>query len=166
MRRKGSLVRIAAIREVRTSVATFGGGVVERLDARRPAPVEGEPVFTYQMAFDDLDRELETVQEILVSAEDAHTRNRIRRFQPDAHHRGVEPPVSTTGRCRFGARWPAIYGPQRGFESRRGRRYDAAASSPALLDQVDQTIKLLREPEIELAHGDQRRPGDSRFHGR
>ncbi len=79
MRRKGSLIRIEAIREVRTSVATFGGGVITQLDARRPAPADGEPDFTYQVVFDDLDRELETVQDKLVSAEDAHTRSRIRR---------------------------------------------------------------------------------------
>ena len=81
MRRKGSLIRIEAIREVRASVATFGGGVVERLDARRPVPEEGGDGFTYQVVFNDLDRELATVQEKLISVEDAHTRTRIRRSE-------------------------------------------------------------------------------------
>ncbi len=52
MRRKGSLIRIDAIREVRNSLATFGGGVVGKLDTRRPSPADGEPVFTYQVVFD------------------------------------------------------------------------------------------------------------------
>lgn len=148
MRRKGSFIRIEAIREVRTSVATFGAGVVETLDAQRPVPADGEPELIYQMVFDDLDRKLETAQETLVSAEDAHTRARIRRsdltrssekLTGELYDRQV-----ATRRTLAG-----IYGPERGFELAA-----VEGSTPrtvgALVDQVDQTVKVLRQPEIEV----------------
>ncbi len=148
MRRKGSLIRIEAIREVRTSVATFGNGVVERLDARRPAPPEGEPVFTYQMVFDDLNRDLETVQDKLIVAEDAHTRSRIRRTDlartSEELTTGLYDRQVATRRTLAG-----LYGPDRGFEV-AAIEGDTPRGLGGLVDQVDQTVQLLRQPEVDL----------------
>ena len=148
MRRKGSLIRIQAIREVRASLATFGAGVVERLDARRPAPPAGEPAFTYQVVFDDLDRELAAVQERLVTEEDAHMRNRIRRSNlnrtVEALTTALYERLVSTRRTLRGA-----FGPQSGFEL-AAVEGSTPEGTVGLLNQVDQTIKLLREPEVEL----------------
>ncbi len=148
MRRKGSLIRIDAIREVRNSLATFGGGVVGKLDTRRPSPADGEPVFTYQVVFDDLDRELEAAQETLVSAEDAHMRTRVRRSHlartSEELTTGLYDRQVATRRTLAG-----VFGPELGFEiaavegttpRRLGR----------LVDQVDQTVQLLRRPEVDV----------------
>ncbi len=149
MRRKGSLIRIEASREVRTSVATFGDGVVERLDARRPAPVEGDPVFTYQLVFDDLNRDLEAVQDKLIEAEDAHTRSRIRRADlartSEELTTGLYDRQVATRRTLAG-----LYGPDRGFEI-AAIEGETPRGLGGLVNQVDQTVQLLREPEVALA---------------
>ncbi len=148
MRRKGSLIRIEAIREVRNSNATFGGVVVGKLDTRRPSPADGEPVFTYQVVFDDLDRELEAVQERLVLAEDAHTRSRIRRSNlartSEELTAGLYDRQVATRRTLAG-----VFGPERGFEV-AAFEGETPRRLSGLVDQVDQTVKLLRQPEVDV----------------
>ncbi len=152
MRSKASFVRIQSVEEVRASVATYGGGIAERLQGRRQAPAgEGEALLTsinYQDLFGDLEQDLGGAQSKLVVAEDKHLRSLIRvsklRRQRDdlaskAHQRLV-----ANRRVLLG-----VFGPDRGFEvaALDGK---TPRESKAMIDQLDQTIQLMRDPEGEL----------------
>ncbi|MCP3956490.1 MAG: hypothetical protein GY719_01415 [bacterium] len=146
MRSRAAFIRNLSVEEVRASLATFGGGVVQSLDLRRGAPVEG--AFSYQEVFADLDRELEAVQSGLVSAEDEHVRRRIQVSK--VRRQSEEATTSLYDRqVKVRRALAAIYGPDRGFEV-AAVEGNTPRSLKALADQVDQTVQLLEEPEGDL----------------
>ena len=148
MRSRGSFVRIQSVEEVRASLATFGAGVAQRLDQRRAEPVEGETAFSYQQVFDDFDRELETIHTVLVTAEDERVRKRI---QVSRSARLGEQLTEALYDRQVAVRrtLAGIYGPDRGFEvaAVEGK---TPRTLKGIADQVDVTVRLLRQPEVEL----------------
>ena len=150
MRGRASFIRIRAAGEVRASLGTFGGRVIGLLDGRRslPPPAEGEPGFTYQGLFDLLDEELATVQQGLVEAEDDHLRKKIQVAQ-----------LRTTGEDLTATLYDQQVAARRAIAAAFGtdRSFEVAAVSGdtprelwGLVDQVDQTVKILQEPAAEL----------------
>ncbi len=152
MRSKASFVRIQSVEEVRASLATYGGGIAERLQHRRPTSAgEGEALLTainYQALFGDLEEDLGGAQLNLVTAEDKHLRSLIRvsklRRQRDAFVLKAHERLVANRRVLLG-----VFGPDRGFElaALDGR---TPRESKAMIDQLDQTIQLMRDPEGEL----------------
>ncbi len=142
MRSATSRVRFQSARETQTSLGTFGDSVATKLD-----PAEGEPGFNYRDLFQDVGARIASVQEQLVDAEDAHVRNQIQ--ISDLKREGERLNVAlydeqvSVRRILEGA-----YGSGRGFELAAVK-----GSTPQgldnLSDQVDQTVKLLRDPAIE-----------------
>jgi len=152
MRSRASFVRIQSVEEVRASLATYGGGIAERLQQRLGVPAgEGEASLTsvsYQAVFEDLEGDLARAQSELVKAEDRHLRrlirvSKLRRLRDDLTSQATDRLVTNR---RF---LVSAFGPDRGFEvaaldGKSPREYKT------LIDQIDQTIQLLREPEGEL----------------
>ncbi len=148
MRSKGVTVRLASAEEVQASVHTFGNKVVGLLDERLESPGEGIASFTYQPVFDHLYGDLEEVLLGLVEAEDAHVRQQIvisnlqresDRLKTELYDQQVA--IRQTFAGLFGSEHEnelaAISG-----RTPRGRK--------DLEEQVDQTIKLLRDPAVEV----------------
>ncbi len=152
MRSKASFVRIQSVEEVRASLATYGGGIAESLQRRRPAAAgEGEALLTainYQDVFGDLELDLGGAQSNLMAAEDKHVRSLIRisklRRQRDALELKAHERLVANRRVLLG-----VFGPNRGFEvaALDGK---TPRESKAMIDQLDQTIQLIRDPEGEL----------------
>ncbi|MEM7349288.1 MAG: hypothetical protein AAF657_00685 [Acidobacteriota bacterium] len=150
MRSRAAFVRIQSVEEVRASLESYGVGIADRLEGRRaaPAPGEGESVAIYQALFDDLDRDLAGIHSRLVEAEDAHVRKRI---QVSQHRRTGEELTEDLYDRQVAVRrtLAGLYGPDRGFEL-AAFSGETPRSAPGLVDQVDQTVKLLRAPEADV----------------
>lgn len=152
MRSRASFFRFQSVEEIRASLGTFGPGIAENLQKRRETPPgEGEASLTsvnYQAVFDDLEVDLGSVQSELVQAEDKHVRklirvSKLRRLRDELTSQATDRLV-TNRRVLVSA-----FGPGRGFEvaalsGKTPREYKT------LIDQIDQTVQLLREPEGEL----------------
>lgn len=148
MRSKGVSVRLTSVEEVQASVATFGSKVADLLDERLgPAP-EGLTAFSYQQVFDHLDSDLEAARLGLVKAEDEHVRQQIviSKLQRESDRsKAALYGQQVAVRQIVGG----LFGPEAGFElaaiaghTPRGRK--------DLEEQVDLTVKLLRDPEVEM----------------
>ena len=149
MRSKASFVRIQSVEEVRASLAVYGEGIAERLQQRRERPVrEGEPTISYKALFEDLDQDLSGIRAGLVEAEDDHVRKRI---QVSETRRSGEELTTELYDYQVAVRrtLAGLYGPDRGFEI-AAVSGDTPRRLTALVDQVDQTAKLLRNPEVDL----------------
>ncbi len=150
MRSIGSRIRFQSVGEVRASLDTFGGGVAGKLDGSRPAPVtpESESGFDYRALFQDIDGRLASVQEKLVKAEDEQVRKQIRisdlRRESEELTGALYSEQVSVRRILEG-----LFGPDRGFEIAAIKGATPQELKP-LSDQVDLTVKLLREPEIEV----------------
>lgn len=147
MRRKEVSRRLKSVAEVRAALAAHRDRIIPLLDGRLP-PLNGEGVFSYGGCFDHLDHELEQVEDQLVVAEDEHTRKRVHISQE--RRRSAELTADLSDK-QIPARKTLVglFGEDRDFElaAISGR----TPQSPRILaEQVDQTIKLLRDPEGEL----------------
>ncbi len=151
MRRRAVSKALGAVAEARASIPAHRGRVVPKLDARRPPPAEGEATFTYDGYFDHMDHELATVQQRLTAAEDAHQRKlaqAVRERRESTELTGVVYGKQTAARQVLGG----YHGEDRSFEV-------AAVSGPTpqvaqpLAEQVDQTVKSLRNPQVGLLAG-------------
>ena len=150
MREKGISQRLQSVEEVRASLASHGGRVSARLDARLgpPAGAEGDSTFSYQQQFQQLDSELATIQNDLIAAEDIHVRQQIRisklitlgdELTEELRNRQVAVRQSLSG----------LFGSERCFEV-AAIKGDTPRARKSLVEQVDLTVKLLRVPEGEL----------------
>ncbi len=146
MRRIEVSRRSGSAQEVRASLAAHRGRIGDNMDAQRP--VSPETGFSYQVMFDHMDGELAKVESRLVETEDQHVRQLARisqlRRQRDQGATGVyEKQIAARGILAH------LYGKDRDFEV-------AAVSgktpqfSKSLAEQVDQTVKFLRNPEGEV----------------
>ncbi len=143
MRRVEVSRRLGSVEEVRASLAAHRGPIADKLDAECPA--SPETGFSYQVMFSHMDDQLAKVESRLVEAEDRHVRQlvRIRRLRR-RRDRGAaslyDKQTATRGTLAF------LFGKERNFElaAVSGK---TPQSSKALVEQVDQTVKLLREPE-------------------
>jgi len=150
MRSIGSRIRIQSVDEVQASLDTFGDGVVGKLDGSRPKSTSLviEPGFSYRALFQDVGARLASVKEDLVKAEDAHVRKLIQitdlKRESEGLTAGLYDEQVAVRRILEG-----LYGPDRGFEV---AAIDGITPQELkrLSDQVDLTVKLLKEPEIEL----------------
>ncbi|MCP3963479.1 MAG: hypothetical protein GY719_37060 [bacterium] len=150
MRSIGSRIRIQSVEEARASLDTFADGVADKLDGNRPASVAFviEPGSTYRALFQDVDGRLASVQERLVKAEDAHVRKLIRisdlRRESEELTLGLYDEQVAVRRILAG-----LYGPDRSFELAAIEGF-TPQDQKDLSDQVDLTVKFLKEPEIEV----------------
>lgn len=150
MRSIGSRIRIQSVDEVQASLDTFGDGVVGKLDGSRPTPASLviEPGFSYRALFQDVGIRLASVKEKLVKAEDAHVRKLIQisdfKRESEGLTAGLYDEQVAVRRVLGG-----LYGPDRDFEVAAIQGETPRELKP-LSHQVDQTVQLLREPEIEL----------------
>ncbi len=151
MRRVRVLNPITSIEEVQASLDTFGGRIADRLDARRPLPEDGEGTpsapFSYRDVFDDLGHDLESLRLKVVGAEDEHVRRlahaaAVRSEREELGNELYEQQVAAR-RILGGA-----YDREKGFVLAAISGVTPRNFKP-LEEQVDQTIKLLRDPVIE-----------------
>ena len=144
MRRVEVSRRLGSVEEVRGSLAAHRGRIDDNLDGQLPA--SPETGFSYQAMFDHMDAALAKVESELVESEDRHVRRLARisklRRQRD---RGA---ADTYGK-QTAARGilASLYGKDRDFElaAVSGK---TPVSSKALVEQIDQTVKFLRRPEV------------------
>ncbi len=159
MRSRGVSVRLTSIEEVQASLQIFGGRIAAMLDEQLGSlglPEDGSMPFAYQQVFNQLDAKLESVRVRLVEAEDEHVRQRALTANLQ---RESERQSSELYRKQVAVRrsLDGAFGPEYVFQL-------AAISGPtptarkALEEQVDQTVKLLRDPvadapELQLEDG-------------
>ena len=151
MRSKRVLRPIQSVEEVQASLDTFGGTIADRLDGRHSSP-EGEgdapgAPFSYRDVFDDLGSDLESLRQSIVVAEDEHVhrqagaaavRRQLAKLGTDLYDHQV-----AARRVLLGA-----FDPSLGFELAAVSGETPRTFKP-LEEQVDQTIKLLRNPVVE-----------------
>ncbi len=144
MRRKDVTRRKTSIAEVRASVHAHRGRVGQQLDERPASP--GEGAFS-QAYFDQMDGELATVERNLVAAEDEHVRKQIQVVQArelsEELTAGVYDKQTSARKVLAG-----LFGSKHEFKlaAVSGRTPQGPQTLP---EQVDQTVKLLRNPEGE-----------------
>ncbi len=146
MRRVEVSRRLGSAEEVRGSLGAHRGQIGGQLDDQRPA--SPETGFSYPSMFDHMDSELAKVHSGLVQAEDRHVRQLAEILQL---RRRRDQGVTDTYGKQTAARGilASLYGKERGFEV-------AAVSgktpvlSRTLAEQVDQTVKFLRNPQGEV----------------
>ncbi len=146
MRRIEVSRRSGSAQEVRASLAAHRGRIGDNLGAQRP--VSPETGFSYQVMFDHMDGELAKVESRLVETEDQHVRQLARisqlRRQRDQGATGVyEKQIAARGILAH------LYGKDRDFEV-AAVSGTTPQSSKSLAEQVDQTVKFLRNPEGEV----------------
>ena len=150
MRRKEVSRRLGAVTEVRASIQAHRDRVGPKLDERLP-PSDGEPTFGYQVYFDHMDGELDTVQQALIASEDEHVRKLAQivqaRREKEELTRGLQDKQIAARQIVNG-----YFGEDRGFEvaAVQGR---TPQDSKSLTEQVDQTTKFLRDPAGEPSPG-------------
>ncbi len=143
MRRIEVSRRTGSAEEVRGSLAAHRGLIGGNLDDKHPA--SPETGFSYQAMFDHMDGELAKIHAALVEAEDRHVRQLARISQLRRRRdRGVTETYDKQKAAR--GILAHLYGKERDFElaAVSGK---TPASSKMLAEQVDQTVKFLREPE-------------------
>ncbi len=143
MRRKQVSKRWKSIAEVRASVAAHRSRVGAMLDER--AAVQTAEPFSYQPFFEHMDGELARVQLNLVTAEDDLVRQLVRgvRLRRETQQLTVDVYNKQVAARRI---LSGLYGGDSEFElaAVQGSTPEAAQT---LAEQVDQTVKLLRDPE-------------------
>ncbi len=146
---KGVSRRFRSVKEVRASLRAHrdmvGEQLVERPVAQRLV-AQSDGAFSYQPYFDHVDEELAAIEHVLTVANDAHVCNLVKiadyRRQSEELTADVYDKQVAARQLLIGA-----YGSGRDFEL-------AAASgktprfSETLAHQVDQTVKLLRRPQV------------------
>ncbi len=147
MRQKSVSKRLNSLREARSAVRTHREWVSGLLDqrpaARNLATPEGG-AFRSRPHFDLMDEELAVLEDRIVTADDAHTHNRVRivelRRKSEELTTDVYDKQVSARRLLAGA-----YGADRNYElaAMEGK---TPQFSEALAHQVDQTVKLLSEP--------------------
>ncbi len=141
MRRKDITRRKTSSAEVRAAVQAHRGQVGRQLDERPASP--NETAYS-QAYFDHMDTELATVESDLVEAEDQHVRKQIQidqaRQQSDELASSVYDKQTSARQILVG-----LFGSKHQFALTA-----ASGSTPqgpqTLPEQVDQTVKLLRNP--------------------
>jgi len=143
MRRKGVSRRSTSIAEVRSSLHAHRGRVGDRLDERPASKNAGTS--SYQAHFDHMDAELATIQRELVRAEDAHVRMliRIRQLRRQSQELTTEVYDKQTSARQI---LTGLYGSEHDFEL-AATSGNTPQVPQTLAEQVDQTVKLLRDPE-------------------
>ena len=150
MRRISVLQPIQSIEEVQASLDTFGGRIADRMDGRRSSPPDGgaeEPTFSYREVFDDLGRDLESLRRKVVAAEDEHVRRLAGAAAARRRSRELGDELrdlQVMARRILGGAYPG-----QGFEL-AAVSGDTPRNYKPLEEQVDLTVKLLREPVVEL----------------
>ncbi len=150
MRRKAVSNSFGAVTEVRASIQAHRGRLTPQLDARRPPP-DGEVTFSYQGYFDHMEYELAGVQQRLTAAEDEHQRKVVQgvqlRRESTELTKAVYDKQSAARQVLAG-----YHGGDRGFEVAAVSGPTPQVSKP-LAEQVDQTVKALRDPQVGLLAG-------------
>ena len=148
MRTRGVFQRLTSVEEVQASLRTFGGGVATLLDERSAPPGDGATPVSHQRVFDNLGSDLETARLGLVGAEDEHVRQQVRisnlqdesdRLVSELYDQQVAVRQTFTG----------LFGAKRGFEL-AATSGNTPRARKDLEEQVDQTVKLVKDPAIEM----------------
>ncbi len=138
---------LQAVIEVLASLATFGDKVAGYLDDRHP-PAEGDGSFSYRTVFDHLRLDLESIRAELNEAKDQHVRLLARTSGLRRRGQGL---ASELYRRQVKARriLTTVFDPDRAFEM-AAVTGDTPQVPSALADQVEQTVKLLKEPAVDI----------------
>ncbi len=148
MRIKGVTTRIESVAEVRASRSAHGDHIVGKLEQRpalQNALPDGTPALNYRAHFDHLDQELAIVEDGLRSAEDRHVRRKVAvsqlKRQSDELTAKLYSQQTSARQVLAG-----LYGSEYNFElaAISGKTPQNAGT---LAEQVDQSVKLLRQPE-------------------
>ncbi len=144
MRRIEVSRRFGSAEEVRGSLSAHRGLIGGNLDVQRPASPETS--FSYPVLFEHMDSELAQVVNKLVESEDRHVRqlakiSQLRRRRDQGFDDTYAKQVAARGILT------SLYGKDRDFElaAVSGKTPE---SSKTLAEQVDQTVKFLRNPEV------------------
>ncbi len=141
MRRKEVIRRLTSVAEVRAAQHAHRELVGDKLDRRPAARSTGAFSGPY---LEFLDGELAAIESGLITAEDAHVRHLIRTVEL---RRRSKEDVAALYDKQISARQvlSGLYGAQRGFEL-AAVSGETPRHHQALAEQVDQTVKLLRDP--------------------
>ncbi len=144
MRRVDVTRRLTAVSEVRASTGAHRDRVGRQLDERPALTPEGAYSQAY---FDHMDSELAKVEQDLVEAEDVHVRKQIQISQAQQESEQLTSIVydkQTSARQIL----VGLYGSEHQFElaAVSGKTPQGPMTLP---EQVDQTVKLMRNPEGE-----------------
>ncbi len=145
MRRVEVSRRLGSVDEARASLGAHRDRIGDKLDFERPA--SPETGFSYQAMFDHLDGHLAQVQSQLVEAEDEHVRQLVAiRQLRQQRDQGVTAVYDKQTAARGILKH--LYGKEHSFQvaAVSGK---TPQSPRKLAEQVDQTVKLLRQPEGE-----------------
>ncbi len=144
MRRVEVSRRLGSAEEVRGSLAAHRGRIDGHLAVQyQPLPETG---FSYQAMFDHMDAELAKIGGRLVASEDRHVRQlartrELRRRRARSTSETYDKQTSARGIIA------SLYGKAHDFEV-AAVSGTTPQSSRALAEQVDQTVKFLRNPEV------------------
>jgi hypothetical protein len=148
MRSQETLSLFKSAKEIRVAIDADGERIGGLLNETNPLPVpEGEPTFDYRLHFQHLSHQLDTAVGDTELAEDAHSARLIRvaRFQSQRDE-VVKSGYDTLVWARQGLE--SLY-PNGGFEL--GFLKGKTPEVPdRLLEQLEQTVKFLREPAVDL----------------
>ncbi len=141
MRRKEVSRRITSVAEVRASKHAHRGRVGAKFDERPAAQSAGALSKPY---FDHMDGELATIEQDLITAEDAHVRNLIRivRLRRESSELTAEVYEKQTSARQI---LVGTFGSESAYELAAASG-DTPRVHQTLAMQVDQTVKLLRDP--------------------
>ncbi len=145
MRRVEVSRRLGSAEEVQGSLTAHRGKIGDNLDDQRPP--SSETGFSYQVMFDHMGGELAKVKSRLVEAEDQHVKqlakiSQLRRRRDQGATDTYDKQTAARGILAH------LYGKDRDFEvaAVSGK---TPVSPKSLAEQVDQTVKFLRNPEGE-----------------
>ncbi len=146
MRRKQVLHRLKSLAEVQAALGAHREKIGRELDARLPAR-EGE-TFSYQSQFDHMSDELATIETKLIANEDAHVRQQVRITKLKQKDQGLTTDLYSK---QISARrvLRGLYGPEHDFPL-AATSGSTPRETQILKEQVDQTVKMLRNPEDPL----------------
>jgi hypothetical protein len=148
MRSQETLSLFKSAKEIRVAIDADGERIGGLLNEIHPLPVpEGEPTFDYRRHFEHLAHQLDMAVGDTELAEDEHSARQIRvaRFQSERDD-AVKSGYDTLVWARQGLE--SLY-PNGGFEL-GFLKGDTPRVPDRLLEQLGQTVKLLREPAVDL----------------
>ena len=148
MRNKETFGLLKSADEIRVALDTDGDRVGGLLNENDPLPVgEGEPAFDYRQHMRQLIAQLDRAEKAAVASEDDHAGQLIRVSRTQSERNEiVRTHVDKLVATRQGLE--GLY--RRGGFELASLAGDTPRAPAELLEQLEQTVKLLRQPAVEL----------------
>ncbi len=148
MRTQETFHLIGSANEIRVAFNTDGDRVGGLLNEQSPMPVgEGEPAFDYRLHIQHLVVQLDSAVDGMTAAEDEHS-IRLIRVSRSKSERDEVTRVNTGKLVAVRQGLESLY-PEGGFEL-AFLSGDTPREPNRLVEQLDQTVKLLKKPAVEL----------------